>query len=108
MKAIGFSDNALIMWQMKRIGMVVFAGIILGVLLSLGQLHFEWITLGNGDGSFLIDAYPISIRVLDLIVILITVFLVSIVSTWFPVYYLTHRLIWKEHEAKAGGGSSEE
>jgi lipoprotein-releasing system permease protein len=87
-------------------------GIILGVLLSLGQLHFEWITLGNGDGSFLIDAYPISIRVLDLIVILITVFLVSIVSTWFPVYYLTHRLIWKEHEAKAverslGGGSSE-
>lgn len=38
MKAIGFSDNALIMWQMKRIGMVVFAGIILGVLTG------EWFT----------------------------------------------------------------
>lgn len=38
MKAIGFSDNALIVWQMKRIGLVVFAGILLGVLTG------EWFT----------------------------------------------------------------
>ena len=38
MKAIGFSDNALIVWQMKRIGMVVFAGILVGVLTG------EWFT----------------------------------------------------------------
>lgn len=38
MKAIGFSDNALIMWQMKRVGIVVFAGILFGVLTG------EWFT----------------------------------------------------------------
>lgn len=38
MKAIGFSDNALITWQMKRIGMVVFGGILVGVLTG------EWFT----------------------------------------------------------------
>lgn len=38
MKAIGFSDNALILWQMKRIGMVVFVGILIGVLTG------EWFT----------------------------------------------------------------
>lgn len=38
MKAIGFSDNALIMWQMKRIAVVVFAGILLGMLTG------EWFT----------------------------------------------------------------
>ena len=38
MKAIGFSDNALIVWQMKRIGMVVFGGILVGVLTG------EWFT----------------------------------------------------------------
>lgn len=38
MKAIGFSDRALIIWQMKRIGMVVFGGILVGVLTG------EWFT----------------------------------------------------------------
>ena len=38
MKAIGFSDNALIVWQMKRVGIVVFGGIIVGVLTG------EWFT----------------------------------------------------------------
>lgn len=38
MKAIGFSDSALIVWQIKRIGIVVFAGILVGVLTG------EWFT----------------------------------------------------------------
>ncbi len=38
MKAIGFSDNALIVWQMKRIGIVVFFGILVGVFTG------EWFT----------------------------------------------------------------
>ena len=38
MKAIGFSDNALIVWQMKRIGIVVLGGILVGVLTG------EWFT----------------------------------------------------------------
>lgn len=38
MKAIGFSNFALIVWQMKRIGIVVFGGIIVGVLTG------EWFT----------------------------------------------------------------
>lgn len=73
-------------------------GIALGVLLCLGQQTFGWITLGNGEGNFLIDAYPVSVEVVDLGVILLTVVLISLVSTWLPVYYLTRRLLWKEHE----------
>lgn len=38
MKAIGFSNSTLIVWQMKRVGLVVFAGIFLGVLTG------EWFT----------------------------------------------------------------
>lgn len=78
-------------------------GIVLGVLLCLGQQVFGWITLGNGDGNFLIDAYPVSIEVVDLGFILLTVILVSLVSTWLPVHYLTHRLLWREHEANLRG-----
>ena len=78
-------------------------GVVLGVLLCLGQQTFDWITLGNGDGNFLIDAYPVSIEIVDLGVILLTVVLISLVSTWLPVYYLTHRLLWQEHEANLRG-----
>jgi lipoprotein-releasing system permease protein len=78
-------------------------GIVLGVLLCLGQQTFGWISLGNGDGSFLIDTYPVSIDILDLVVILATVFVVSLLSTWFPVYYLTRRLLWEEHKANLRG-----
>lgn len=78
-------------------------GIVLGVILCLGQQVFGWITLGNGDGNFLIDAYPVSIEVVDLGLILLTVILVSLVSTWLPVHYLTHRLLWREHEANLRG-----
>jgi lipoprotein-releasing system permease protein len=78
-------------------------GVVLGVLLCLGQQTFGWITLGNGDGNFLIDAYPVSIEIVDLGVILLTVVLISLVSTWLPVYYLTHRLLWQEHKANLRG-----
>lgn len=78
-------------------------GVVLGVALCLGQQTFGWITLGNGDGSFLIDSYPVSIEILDLVIILATVFGVSLISTWFPVYYLTHRLLWEEHKATLQG-----
>ncbi len=78
-------------------------GIVLGVILCLGQQVFGWITLGNGEGNFLIDAYPVSIEVIDLGFILLTVILISLVSTWLPVHYLTHRLLWREHEANLRG-----
>ena len=78
-------------------------GIVLGVILCLGQQVFGWITLGNGDGNFLLDTYPVSIEVIDLGFILLTVILISLVSTWLPVHYLTHRLLWREHEANLRG-----
>jgi lipoprotein-releasing system permease protein len=78
-------------------------GVVLGVILCLGQQVFGWITLGNGDGNFLLDTYPVSIEVIDLGFILLTVILISLVSTWLPVHYLTHRLLWREHEANLRG-----
>lgn len=78
-------------------------GIVLGVLLCMGQATFGWVALGDGDGTFLLDVYPVSVEIIDLVVILATVVLVSIVSTWLPVYYLTHRMLWEEHNANMQG-----
>lgn len=70
-----------------------FMGCILGLLLCLGQQQFGWLKFGNGDGMFLLDTYPVSIELADLLLVFITVFLVTGISMWWPVRYLTRRLL---------------
>ena len=70
-----------------------FIGCLLGLCLCIGQQQFGWLKFGNGDGMFLLDVYPVSIAFSDLIIILLTVFIVSSISIWWPVRYLTRRLL---------------
>jgi len=53
------------------------------------------ISLGGGSGSFIVDAYPVSVHVTDVILIFITVIAVGFLSVWYPVHYLTRRLLKK-------------
>ena len=46
--------------------------------------------MGN---SFVVDAYPVSVHFIDILLILITVIVVGFVATWYPVRYFTKRLI---------------
>ena len=71
------------------------AGIILGLLLCFFQQRFGIISLGGGSGSFIVDAYPVSVHVTDVILIFITVITVGFLSVWYPVHYLTRRLLKK-------------
>ena len=62
-----------------------FSGILLGVLLCLLQQHFGLLRLGRGD--FIVDAYPVLVKAVDLFFILLTVLAVSLPSVWWPVHY---------------------
>ena len=44
-------------------------------------------------GNFVVDAYPVSVHLWDVIVIFITVFAVGFLSVWYPVRYLSKRLL---------------
>ncbi|MDR1003690.1 MAG: ABC transporter permease [Prevotellaceae bacterium] len=68
------------------------AGILLGVLLCALQQRFGFISLGNGSGTFVVDAYPVSVHLTDVLLILATVIAVGFLSVWYPVRYLTRRL----------------
>ena len=69
-------------------------GVVLGVSLCLLQQTFGFISLGSGDtaGSFVVDAYPVSVHFIDVSLILITVLLVSFLSVQYPVRYLFKKL----------------
>lgn len=70
------------------------AGILLGLLLCFLQQYFGIITLGGG-GSFVVDAYPVSVHLTDVLLIFVTVIAVGFISVWYPVHYLTRRLLKK-------------
>lgn len=71
-----------------------FIGIVLGLLLCLLQKYFGIISLG-GSGSFVVDAYPVSVHITDILLIFVTVIAVGFLSVWYPVRYLTRRLLRK-------------
>ena len=68
------------------------AGIVLGVGLCFLQQHFGLIALGS-QGGFLVEAYPVSVQIGDVVLIFITVLLTGCLSVWYPVHYLSKRLL---------------
>ena len=73
-------------------------GVGLGLLLCFIQQEFGLISLGSGSsaGAFVVDAYPVSVYATDVILVLITVLVTGFLSVFFPVRYLTRRLLIKQ------------
>ena len=73
-------------------------GVGLGLLLCFIQQEFGLISLGSGSsaGAFVVDAYPVSVYATDVILVLITVLVAGFLSVFFPVRYLTRRLLVKK------------
>ena len=69
------------------------SGIALGLILCFIQQKFGIISLGGGGGTFVVDAYPVSVHAWDVVLIFITVLAVGFLSVWYPVRYLSKRLL---------------
>ncbi len=69
------------------------SGIVLGLILCLIQQKFGIISLGGGGGNFLVDAYPVSVHFWDVVLVFVTVLAVGFLSVWYPVRYLSKRLL---------------
>lgn len=68
-------------------------GVVLGLLLCWSQQTFGWLRLGDSSGNFIIDAYPVSVHAVDVLLIFATVILVGFLTVWYPVRYLSRRLL---------------
>jgi ABC-type lipoprotein release transport system permease subunit len=75
-------------WMISVLGAVI--GIVLGVLICFGQQHFGWLQLG-GSGAFAVDAYPVVVKVSDLILIFSVVLLIGFLAVLYPVQYLSKK-----------------
>jgi len=69
-------------WMITVAGAV--AGVVLGLLVCWVQLQFGVVKI-PGSGSFVIDTYPIVIRMGDVAVVFVTVLAIGYVAAWYPV-----------------------
>lgn len=67
------------------------AGIVIGLALCLVQQNFGIIKFGSSAGNYIIDAYPVSVHIADIIVVFITVLVVGFLSVWYPIRYLSRK-----------------
>ena len=60
-------------------------GIGLGLLLCWLQQQYGFVSLGSSSGSFVVNAYPVSVHYDDVVLIFLTVIAVGWLSVWYPV-----------------------
>lgn len=90
---LGASDS-----QIRRIflfeGRIISAigalvGIGIGLLLCWVQQQYGIVRLGNSEGSFIVDAYPVSVHPWDVVLVFVTVLVVGFLAVWYPVRQFT-------------------
>jgi len=66
-------------------------GLVIGFVLLFLQQQFGFVSLGDGTGDFIIDAYPVNMMPIDFVYVFFTVIAIGFLATWYPVRYLTRR-----------------
>ena len=68
-------------------------GLILGGILCWIQQEYGVVTMGDSEGSFIIETYPVSVYLTDILLVLVTVLAVGWLAIWYPVKYLAGKLL---------------
>ncbi len=67
------------------------AGLLLGGLLCWVQQEFGLLRLGDGEGIYIIDTYPVLIKPEDFLYVFLTVFVIGYFAAWLPVKKISGR-----------------
>jgi lipoprotein-releasing system permease protein len=97
LRNLGASDKQIVRIFLFEGRMISAIGAVLGILLGLGlcwaQQEFGLVALGSSSGSFVVNAYPVSVHPEDIVLIFVTVLVVGFLSVWYPVRYFAKRLL---------------
>jgi len=68
-------------WLISMLGTIT--GLVIGVLLCLGQQHYGWLSLGSGM-QYIISAYPVQLQTGDVVMVALIVLALGFVAAWYP------------------------
>ena len=89
LKAMG-ADNSLIQRIFLNEGLLIsvaggIIGLLLGIVLVLLQQQFGFIKFGTGGGNYVVDAYPVILKLKDVLLIIATILVVGCTSALLTV-----------------------
>lgn len=76
--------------SMLTIILGTFIGLALGLVLAFLQQTFGFINMG--DGNFVVNAYPVALKLYDVFLVCATVIIIGIIASWYPSKVLTKKL----------------
>jgi len=68
-------------WLISSLG--TLSGLIIGVLVCLGQQHFGWLKLGTGS-EYVISAYPVQVQATDILLVAVIVLVLGFITAYYP------------------------
>ena len=97
LRALGATDRDVVGVFLFESRLITLCGAVIGVVLGLAlcwaQQTFGFIRLGSSQGSFIVDAYPVSVEAWDVVAVFFTVIVVGFLTVWYPVKYLSRKLV---------------
>ncbi len=69
-----------------------FLGLSLGLIICALQIKYGFVQFPS-SGSFIISAYPVNIKLVDVFLVLITVLIIGFLAAWYPVKFIIKRYI---------------
>ncbi len=70
-------------WLVSLLGGIL--GIVIGVVICLVQQHFGILKFGGGGADYIISAYPVQLKLIDSLLIFITIMAISFAAVQFTV-----------------------
>lgn len=97
LRKLGATDKQIISIFLFEGRLIAFIGALLGILLGLLlcwlQQTFGLVALGESRGTFIVNAYPVSVHYIDVLLVLVTVIITGWLSVWYPVHTLSKRFL---------------
>jgi lipoprotein-releasing system permease protein len=59
---------------------------VLGALVCFLQMEFGLVRLGSEESTFVVTAYPVHMQALDFVFVFLTVLIIGLAATWYPVF----------------------
>jgi lipoprotein-releasing system permease protein len=72
-----------------------FIGLMTGLVVCLLQQKFGLVRLGSSEGAFLVNAYPVSMRITDFVIVASTVLFIGFISALIPVRRISKHFVAK-------------
>lgn len=71
------------------------AGTLLGAIVCFLQQTFHIVKLGGGSAHYIIPYYPVQIRFTDILLVLLTILVISLLTSFIPAYNLKKSNIYR-------------